>query len=55
MLEADALEVAGDHVSGLQDVGLVFFGGADAGNAEEVFELLKKALLIFAGVGDGSR
>ena len=53
MLEADALEIAGDHVGGLEDVAFVFFGGADAGDAEEVFEFLEKALLVFAGVGDG--
>jgi hypothetical protein len=53
VLESDPLEITGDHICGLQDVGLVFFGGADTGDAEEVFELLKEALLIFASVSDG--
>ena len=46
---------SGDHLGGLQNVGLVLFGGADAGDAEQVFQLLEKALLIFAGVGNGWR
>jgi hypothetical protein len=37
MLEADALEVIGDDIGGLEDVALVLLGSADARDAEEVF------------------
>ena len=50
ILEADALQVVGHKFGGLGDVALVLFGGADAGNAQQVFQFFEKALLIFAGI-----
>ncbi len=52
ILEADALQVGGDHLGGLADIAFVFFGGADAGNAKQVFQLVEKALLILASIGN---
>ncbi len=46
------LQIFGDHVGCLQNVSLMFFGRADAGNAEQVLKFFKKALLIFACVGN---
>jgi hypothetical protein len=53
MLEADALQVVGNHFRGLENVGFVFLRGADTGNAEKIFQLADEALLIFTSVGDG--
>ena len=50
MLEADALQIVGHDFGGLANVVFVLFGGADAGNAKQVFQLVEKALLIFTGV-----
>ena len=52
ILEADALQVGSNHLGGLADIAFVFFGGADAGNAQQVFQFVEKALLIFARVGN---
>ena len=52
ILKADALQVVGHHLGGLADIVFVLFGGADAGNAKQIFQLVDKALLIFAGVGN---
>jgi hypothetical protein len=35
------------------NVGLVLFEGADAGDAEEIFEFVQEALLVRAGKIDG--
>ena len=53
ILEADALQVGSDHLGGLADIAFVLFGGADAGNAQQVFQFLEKALLVLASVIDG--
>ena len=53
MLEADALQIVGHHLGGLANVVFVLFGSADAGNAKQVFQFVKKALLIFAGIRNG--
>ena len=46
---ADAAQFIGDEIGGFLNVGLVFVEGADAGNAEKVFEFVEKTLLIIAG------
>jgi len=53
MLEADALQIGGDHLSGLTDIVFVLFGGADTGNAKQIFKLVEKPLLVLARVGKG--
>jgi hypothetical protein len=55
VLETDALEVIGNELGGALDVALVLFEGADTGDAEEVFEFVKKALLVLFCVRDGLR
>jgi hypothetical protein len=52
VLEADALQVVRDDLSGLANIVFVLFGGADAGNAKQVFQLVKEALLILASIGN---
>ena len=52
ILKADALQIVGHDLSGLADIVFVLFGGADAGNAKQVFQFVEKALLIFASVGN---
>jgi hypothetical protein len=37
------------------NVGLVLFEGADAGDAEEIFEFVQEALLVTAGIIDCGR
>ena len=49
VLHADAAQFVGDEVGGFLNVGLVFVEGADAGNAEKIFEFVEKTLLIIAG------
>ena len=49
VLHADAAQIVGHEVGGLVHIGLVFGEGADAGNAEKIFEFVEKALLIIAG------
>jgi hypothetical protein len=41
---------AGYNFGGLANVVFVLFRGADAGNAQQVFQLLEKALLVLAGI-----
>src|SRR4029077_10920154 len=49
VFHADAAQFVGDEFRGFVNVGLVFFQGADARNAQKIFELADKALLILAG------
>ena len=53
ILEADALQIVGHHLGGLADIVFVLFGGADAGDAKQIFQLVEKALLVLACVGNG--
>ncbi len=46
IIHADAAQFVGDKIGGLLDVGFVLVEGADAGNAEEIFEFLDKAGLV---------
>ena len=55
VFHADAAEFAGHVVGGFLDVGLVLFEGADAGNAEKIFEFVQETLLITAGKIDCGR
>ena len=55
IFHADAAQFAGYVVGGLFNVGLVFFEGADAGNAKEIFEFVQETLLITAGKIDCGR
>ena len=55
ILEPDAFQVGRDHFSGLADIVFVFFGGADAGNAKQIFQLVEKPLLVLARIGNSGR
>ena len=49
IFHADAAQIVGHEVGGLLYVRLMLFEGADAGNAEQIFQFAKKTLLIIAG------
>ncbi len=53
VLEADALQIGGNNFGGLANIVFVLFRGADAGNTQQVFQLVEKALLIVAGIRNG--
>src|SRR5664280_1212908 len=52
MLEADALQIVGHHFGSFADVVFVLFGGADAGDAKQIFQLVEKPFLVLACVGN---
>ena len=52
VLEADALQIGGHNFGGLAHIVFVLFRSADAGNAQQIFQLFQKALLVLAGIGN---
>jgi hypothetical protein len=55
ILEANAVEFVGDELGSLANVVPMFFFGADAGNAKEIFEFFEEPGLIVASVFDCCR
>ena len=55
VFHADAAQFVGHVVGSFLNVGLVLFEGADAGDAEKIFEFVQKTLLITAGKIDCGR
>ena len=55
IFHADAAQFVGHIVGGFLNVGLVLFEGADAGDAEKIFEFVQETLLITAGKIDCGR
>ncbi|MGD0930583.1 MAG: hypothetical protein ABR902_08035 [Candidatus Korobacteraceae bacterium] len=53
VLETDALQISGNNFGGLAHVVFMLFRGADARNAQQIFQFLEKALLVLAGIGNG--
>ena len=52
VFKTDALEFGSHHLGSFADIVFVLFGGAHAGNAQQIFQFLEEALLIFAGIID---
>src|SRR5579864_7219042 len=55
VFHSDAAQLVGHIVGRFLDVRLVLFEGADAGNAEEIFQFAQETLLIIAGKIDCGR
>src|SRR6266568_431655 len=55
VLHADAPQLASHVIRRPLDIGFVLRQGADAGNAQQVFQFIQKTLLVLAGKSDGGR
>ena len=55
VLHADAPQLAGHVIRRPLDIGFVLRQGADAGNAQQVFQFIQKTLLVLAGKSYGWR
>ena len=53
VFHADALQLGGEDLGGLADVGFVGWVGRDGWDAQEGFQLFEEAGLVLLGEGDG--